>query len=318
MEKQNYTGDLERRATTSAIPARGPVRRRHVDTAQFSGRIGGLQEFSVSTQDPNSDVILEKQPDAAAIDITNISALLHLKGFADAGLWKRAAVEMIATAFLTYITGLQSAELAASTLNRLAIAALAGISTGTTLTLLIYCCAPVSGGHLNPTITIAAFCIGMCTLSRAVLYIVAQSAGAVIGAFLLRVSLGSDWFPMGFIPGCGIVPSQTSMGQLFLFEWIGSFLLIFIACGVGLDPRQQNVFGPALSPMLIGVSLALVIFSSAFAKTGYYGVGANPARCLGMMSANHDLAYNWIHWLAALASGLSNGVMYYIIPPYKF
>lgn len=30
-----------------------------------------------------------------------------------------------------------------------------------------------------------------------------------------------------------------------------SFGLIFVAFGVGLDPRQREVFGPALSPILV-------------------------------------------------------------------
>lgn len=32
-----------------------------------------------------------------------------------------------------------------------------------------------------------------------------------------------------------------------------SFVLIFIAFGVGLDPRQREVFGPALSPILVSL-----------------------------------------------------------------
>ena len=75
------------------------------------------------------------------------------------------------------------------------------------------------------------------------------------------------------IPGCTIVSAEASIGQMFALEWILSLLIIFIACGVGLDPRQQAVFGPALSPILIGLSLALVLFSSAFAKSGYLGAG---------------------------------------------
>jgi hypothetical protein len=37
----------------------------------------------------------------------------------------------------------------------------------------------------------------------------------------------------------------------YVLETMTSFVLIFIAFGVGLDPRQREVFGPALSPILV-------------------------------------------------------------------
>ncbi|KAJ4289698.1 hypothetical protein N0V90_011027 [Kalmusia sp. IMI 367209] len=36
----------------------------------------------------------------------------------------------------------------------------------------------------------------------------------------------------------------------YVLETMTSFALLFIAFGVGLDPRQKGVFGPALSPIL--------------------------------------------------------------------
>jgi hypothetical protein len=51
--------------------------------------------------------------------------------------------------------------------------------------------------------------------------------------------------------------------------------MIFIAFGVGLDPRQAKVFGSALAPILVGASLALGTFSSSLIKPGYSGVGGS-------------------------------------------
>lgn len=63
------------------------------------------------------------------------------------------------------------------------------------LTLFIFTAAPASGGHLNPTITIATFFAGLCTLPRAVLYVVAQCLGSVIGCYWLKLGLGDAYFP---------------------------------------------------------------------------------------------------------------------------
>ena len=48
---------------------------------------------------------------------------------------------------------------------------------------------PISGGHLNPAVTLAAFMSRQVGAARAFLYVVAQCAGAVAGALLLMVMI---------------------------------------------------------------------------------------------------------------------------------
>jgi hypothetical protein len=56
-----------------------------------------------------------------------------------------------------------------------------------------------------------------------------------------------------------------------VLEYLFAQGLIFTAFGVGLDPRQAKVFGPAVSPILVGFTLALGTLSSSFVKPGYTG-----------------------------------------------
>jgi glycerol uptake facilitator-like aquaporin len=64
------------------------------------------------------------------------------------------------------------------------------------ITLFLYAAAPPSGGHLNPFITIATFCAGLCTLPRAIYYIFGQLVGALAGGFLLKVGIGAgNYYP---------------------------------------------------------------------------------------------------------------------------
>ena len=74
----------------------------------------------------------------------------------------------------------------------------------------------------------------------------------------------------GVIPGCDV--SNTSVGHLFMLEYTFAQALIFVAFGVGLDPRQGKVFGAALSPILVGASLSLGTLASAMVKPGYTGI----------------------------------------------
>ena len=63
-----------------------------------------------------------------------------------------------------------------------------------------------------------------------------------------------------------------SVGELFALEFMFSQALIFIAFGVGLDPRQAKVFGPAFAPILVGLSLGFGTLASSLAKPGYTGI----------------------------------------------
>lgn len=76
----------------------------------------------------------------------------------------------------------------------------------------------------------------------------------------------------GTIPGCTVDPVHVSPGQLFALEYMFALGLMFLAFGVGLDPRQGKTLGPALSPILVGATLGFATLASSAAKPGYTGV----------------------------------------------
>jgi glycerol uptake facilitator-like aquaporin len=56
--------------------------------------------------------------------------------------------------------------------------------------LLVYVTAPISGGHINPMISIATFLARLSSFPRAMIYVIFQLLGATIGAFLIRAIYG--------------------------------------------------------------------------------------------------------------------------------
>jgi len=70
----------------------------------------------------------------------------------------------------------------------------AALLNGLALTLFIFAAGPASGGHLNPTITLATFFAGLCSLPRAVLYIAAQCTGAIIACYWLKLGVGEEYY----------------------------------------------------------------------------------------------------------------------------
>lgn len=59
--------------------------------------------------------------------------------------------------------------------------------------------------------------------------------------------------------------------EAFLLEFIFCLVLIFLSFGVGLDPRQSSIYGAALSPFLVGMTLGVVSWGSSFTRAGYAG-----------------------------------------------
>lgn len=81
-----------------------------------------------------------------------------------------------------------------------------------------------------------------------------------------------------------------SSGQVFLNEVSACFVLLFLAYGVGLDPRQALFFGPKMGPLLVGASIGLVGFATSGIAPGYGGAQMHPGRCFGYGIAKRDMS----------------------------
>ncbi|KAF2720797.1 MIP transporter [Polychaeton citri CBS 116435] len=290
-------------------------------SAPFAGRVGGNQDFIADLTTLGGEEAIKSQPDA--VPLQSLQASLDLSGFFIRENWRMAIIEGWGTCLMVFFLGSVSSTATTLTTPPLANVLFGALASWIGLSLFLYAAGPASGGHLNPAITMATFFAGLCTLPRAVLYIIAQAVGAIVGAYWLRLGLGEDnFFPNQWIPGCTVGelspnPAPISVGQLFVLEYMYSQASIFLAFGAGLDPRNARTLGPAFSPIVVGLSLALGVVSSALVREGYTGLSFNPARCLGLMTAKGELQYHYVHWLAPMAAAIVNGLFYYFAPPYQ-
>lgn len=86
------------------------------------------------------------------------------------------------------------------------------------------------------------------------------------------------------------------VSDAFVVELMATFILLFFAFGVGLDPRQKQTVGPTLGPFLVGLALGSLSFGTAFTRFGYGGASMNPARCFGTFVGSRFPGWHWIHW----------------------
>ena len=134
-----------------------------------------------------------------------------------------------------------------------------------------------SGAHFNPALTLALAIDGSLSWGLVPGYIIAQFAGAIVGAIIVYLMF-KDQFDATEDPGTklGVFstgPSVPNMGRNIFCEAVATFILVFAIKGMaqvgGLNGAQGNilVFGIITS---IGMSLG-----------GLTGYALNPARDIG-------------------------------------
>jgi glycerol uptake facilitator-like aquaporin len=231
---------------------------------------------------------LAPDPPDKEVSLMSWRESLDLRGILDRKLWKLAGVEAIGTMLLTFVSAFvashpPSTESTSASIPQSGVfgtptflgSLVGGVITWLILMFLIYSFGALSGGHLNPLISMATFCARLITLPRMILYIGGQLVGAALAGRALIIAHGSADFVVG---GCNVDLLLVPVQQALMIELMFTLTLIFVAFGVGLNPRQASIFGGILSPWLIGMILGLLVFCSSFSRPGYEGAGETPFR----------------------------------------
>jgi aquaporin Z len=196
---------------------------------------------------------------------------------------------------------------------------LASLAIGFGAIAAIYMFGDISGGHLNPAVTLGLFVAGRFKARDVVPYIVAQVAGGIVAvATVAGVAYGSASLWGGVIsPGVALAsqgysgngsPYAVAIGSVFLLEVAITFLLVLT---VAYATRSDG-FAKNLAPMAIG----LVILMVNLVAIPIDGCSANPARSFApaILSAYFSgdqwaIQQNWMFWVAPIVGGLLAGVV---------
>ena len=160
--------------------------------------------------------------------------------------------EMLGTSFLV-IFGCGSC-ISASWDNKTLFTLQVSLSFGIAVAIAVSCIAHISGGHINPAVSIAMFLMRRMTLVRVIFYVAVQLVGAIFGGLLLKGITPDDL--EGNICTTTVNDKLRSIDAL-VFEGFGTFVLVFavFAC---TDTNRQ---GPAPdTPFVVGLIVALSHF----------------------------------------------------------
>ncbi|KAF9424435.1 hypothetical protein BGZ76_003540 [Entomortierella beljakovae] len=150
---------------------------------------------------------------------------------------------------------------------------------GIALTAGIYCSAGISGGHLNPAVTIVMALFRGFPWAEVPLYILAQFLGGFCGALTVYLTSCSYFKDLPFRETQGIFFTQkqnphVTTTDAFVSEMYGTAVLIIIILSTS---DHKNTPAGSLQPLIIGLGLAAIALTFGY-QTGF---ALNPARDLG-------------------------------------
>jgi len=211
-------------------------------------------------------------------------------------LFKKLTAEFIGTFWLVFI-GSGSGILAA-TFPQIGIG-IVGISfsAGIALMAMIYAIGGISGGHMNPAVSVGLAIAGKFPAAQVLPYAVVQVAGATAAAATLYlIAFGKAGFvPGGFgANGYGeLSPGGYSLTAALVTEVVLMALFLFVILG-SIHARVPAGF----APVSIGLSLtAINLVSIPITNTSL-----NPARSTGLalFADTAALSQLWLFWLAPM------------------
>lgn len=177
-------------------------------------------------------------------------------------LHRRALAELCGTAFLVAVvvgSGIAAETLSPGDVGLQLLENAAATAGG--LVALILAFGPVSGAHFNPVVTIADAVFGGLERRDVPVYVVAQAAGAVLGAIVANL--------MFELPAVELSDTVRSSGGLWLAEVVATLGLLLVIFGVVRSGR------PSAAPFAVGAYIGGAYFFTS--STSF----ANPAVTVG-------------------------------------
>lgn len=155
----------------------------------------------------------------------------------------------------------------------------------------------ISGGHLNPAVTVGALVGGKISLVDGLLYIVSQLAGATVAALIAASIVSTEMV----FAGTPVLAAGVSIGAGIALEAILTFFLVIVVFGTGIDSN-----GPKIGGLAIGLTVALDIMAGG----PLTGAAMNTARTFGPALVSGNWNGHIVYWVGPLLGGAAAGLVY--------
>ena len=150
----------------------------------------------------------------------------------------------------------------------------------------------ISGAHINPAVTLAFWLFQKLDTRTALVYVIAQLVGAVVGCLPLLAwgSMGRSVAFGATTPGKGYTIETVLMGEV-----VTTFALVGALC-LFIGFRRLRPFTPFMIPFLYAVMVPL--------EASISGTSTNPARTIGPALISGQWEGWWVYWAGPLTGTL--------------
>ena len=179
------------------------------------------------------------------------------------------------------------------------------LAYGLTVGVMVTSIGHVSGGHLNPAVTVGFWVSRRLSTLETILYTAAQLLGAIAAAYALVVIIpDSSWRPeaLGSITPT-LAPDFTRLHGMLL-EGVMTFFLVFVFFATNVDAKGAF-------HKVAGLAIGLAVTVDALCGLPFTGAAVNPARAFGpaLVTRNHWTNHG-VYWVGPLLGGVLAGVIY--------
>ncbi|XP_023248640.1 neurogenic protein big brain-like [Copidosoma floridanum] len=202
--------------------------------------------------------------------------------------WRAVAVECFATFLFAFVVA--GSAVAPATSNSGLNALTTAVATGFAIAAVQLIFGPVSGGHVNPAVTVSFALSRKVSAFRAIAYGLAQCGGGVAGAAMLY---GVANAPQNLISTSSRLSDQAPLK--FLVELtLSSFIILAHYCAESPRSLSSTVSGkPAC--VLAAAYTAATLVSTPF---------LNPARALGIAFVTYRWDNHWVQWMGPIIGSM--------------
>jgi aquaporin TIP len=218
----------------------------------------------------------------------------------DADVMRRAVAEAVGT-FTLVFAGVGSIVVGADLVG-------VALAHGLAIAVMVSAVGHISGGHFNPAVTFAFLVTRRIDPGMAVVYWVAQLAGATLAALALRGVFSPD---SALDAGVPVLAEGVGAGPGLLLEIVLTFFLVWVIFATAADPRGTFT-------SIAGLAIGLTITLDVLAGGPVTGAAMNPARAFGPELVQWVWSDAWLYWVGPLAGAALAGLVYdrlYLRPP---
>ncbi len=221
---------------------------------------------------------------------------------------KKAVAEFLGTFTLVFF-GCGSAVIVGPAIAGATTVGVLGIAFafGLAIVAMAYAIGPISGCHVNPAVSLGALVAGRMSAGDFITYVIAQVAGAIVGALVLYIIMtgkASGWTGgMGTNGwGPGYLGEYNTLSAL-IFEIVATFIFVVVILGVTHKLALGHFAGLAIGLTLVMIHIVGINVT---------GVSVNPARSIGpaLFAGGQALSQLWLFIVAPFVGAALAGFVF--------